>query len=68
MDSRTNKVEDVIWTAKKLKWKWAGHIGRRTDLFIYLFIYLFVHLQQRCTSPVKEGIYSLLLQDTVIQN
>jgi len=26
-----------------------------------------MHLQQRCTSPVKEGIYSLLLQNTVIQ-
>jgi len=25
------KVGDVIKTAKKLKWKWAGHIARRTD-------------------------------------
>ena len=30
MDSRT-KVEDVIKTAKKMKWSWAGHIARRTD-------------------------------------
>jgi len=30
MDSRT-KVEDVIKTAKKIKWKWAGYIARRTD-------------------------------------
>ena len=30
MDSRT-KVEDVIKTAKKMKWRWAGHIARRTD-------------------------------------
>jgi len=25
------KVEDVIKTAKKVKWRWAGHIARRTD-------------------------------------
>ena len=25
------KVEDVIKTAKKMKWRWAGHIARRTD-------------------------------------
>jgi len=24
------KVEDVIKTAKKMKWRWAGHIARRT--------------------------------------
>jgi len=30
MDSRT-KIEDVIKTAKKMKWRWAGHIARRTD-------------------------------------
>jgi len=35
MDSRTNnnqqKVEDVIKTVKKMKWRWVGHIARRTD-------------------------------------
>ena len=25
------KVEDIIKTAKKMKWRWAGHIARRTD-------------------------------------
>jgi len=25
------KVEDVIKIAKKLKWRWVGHIARRTD-------------------------------------
>jgi len=25
------KVEDVFKTAKKVKWKWTGHISRRTD-------------------------------------
>jgi len=30
MDLRT-KPEDVIKTAKKMKWRWAGRIARRTD-------------------------------------
>jgi len=25
------KVEDAIKTAKNLKWRWAGHIARRTE-------------------------------------
>jgi len=25
------KVEDIIKTAKKMKWRWADHIARRTD-------------------------------------
>jgi len=25
------KVEDIIKTAKKMKWRWTGHIARRKD-------------------------------------
>ena len=38
IDRKTNewiraqtRVEDIIKTAKKMKWRWAGHIARRTD-------------------------------------
>jgi len=30
MDSRT-KLEDIINSTKKMKWRWTGHIARRTD-------------------------------------
>jgi len=55
MDSRTNKGRgNEIKTAKKMKWRWAGHIARWTDRRqIYYIGFLVKRKNYQATTKCK---------------